>query len=141
MLKFTILCLPIPDLVSNRILKTNPDTRSKSSNNLYYGYSADAVTGFTPNNGDILSGSNDIISTTPQANDPKFKNYPLNNSYTSALFNDAWDFHLSSGSPALKAKEAQILSVISRKGLTINNTLYESPEPSSYIGAYGAITE
>ncbi|HIC8757809.1 right-handed parallel beta-helix repeat-containing protein [Elizabethkingia anophelis] len=116
--------------------KNKPDSRSKSSNNLYYGYSADAVSGFTPNNGDILSGSNDVISTTPQANDPKFKNYPLNNSYTSAAFTDAWDFHLSSGSPALSKGSTNIIRNFP-KGLTINNTLYESPEPSSYIGAYG----
>jgi len=116
--------------------KNKPDSRSKSSNNLYYGYTASAVTGFTPNNGDILSGTNDIISTTPQANDPKFKNYPLDNNLMSFIFNDAWDFHLLPGSPAF-GKGSVVITRNFPKGITINNILYESPEPASYIGAFG----
>ncbi|AQX06234.1 hypothetical protein ATB99_07960 [Elizabethkingia meningoseptica] len=116
--------------------KSKPDARSKSSNNLYYGYNASAVAGFTPNNGDILSGTNDIISTTPQANDPKLINYPLNSSFTAYTFDNSWSFHLSAGSPAIGKGTTNIMRNFP-KGLTVNNTLYESPEPASYIGAFG----
>lgn len=117
-------------------IKNKPDARSISSNNLYYGNDDTAVKGFTPNNGDILSGKNDVISTTAKANNPKFVNYPLDNGYTSFIFDNNWNFHLGAGSPALGKGTTAILRNFP-KGIMINSTLYESPEPSSFIGAYG----
>lgn len=113
------------------------DARSKMGNNLYYGYNQAAVTGFTPNGKDILAGTNDIISKTAGDNDPKFANYPLNTDMMNPLLNDAWDFHLSSGSPAIGRGRLDIIRN-HPGGITIDGVNYPSPSPSSYIGAFDA---
>ena len=80
--------------------KNPEDARTKVSNNLYYGYTQDGVTGFQPSS-EILTGTSDIISKTVADNDPKFVNYPLSTDPKNAVFNTAWDFKLQAGSPAI----------------------------------------
>jgi len=115
--------------------KAPQDARSKFSNNLYYGYAQATVTQFQPAT-DIVAGTNDVISTVVGANDPKFVNYPLSTATANYTFSDSWDFHLSAGSAAL-GKGIKTFTRNFPDGITINNTVYASPEPASYIGAFG----
>jgi len=116
--------------------KNPEDSRTKVSNNLYYGYTQDGVTGFQPST-EILTGTNDIISKTVGDNDPKFVNYPLNTDSKNATFNTAWDFRLQSGSPAL-GKGTSSFTRLYADGITVGGKLYQSPAPASYIGAFGS---
>lgn len=116
--------------------KNPEDARSKVSNNLYYGYTADGVANFQPST-EILTGTNDVISKTTGDNDPKFVNYPLNTESKNAIFNTAWDFRLQSGSPAI-GKGTTSFTRLYADGLTFaNGTVYKSPAPSTTIGAFG----
>ncbi|MCX6216700.1 right-handed parallel beta-helix repeat-containing protein [Spirosoma sp.] len=116
--------------------KNAEDARSKVSNNLYYGYTQDGVTGFQPTT-EILAGTSDIISKTVGDNDPKFVNYPLSTDSKNAVFNTAWDFRLQSGSPAV-GKGTSSFTRLYADGLSFaNGTLYKSPAPSTTIGAFG----
>lgn len=116
--------------------KNPEDARSKMSNNLYYGYTQDGVTGFQPTT-EILTGTSDLISKTVGDNDPKFVSYPLSTDSKNAVFNTAWDFHLLSGSPAI-GKGTTSFTRLYADGIPFaNGTLYKSPAPSTTIGAYG----
>jgi hypothetical protein len=116
--------------------KNPKDSRSKVSNNLYYGATPDGVTGFQTTS-EILAGTNDIISKTVGDNDPKFANYPLTTDSKNATFNTAWDFRLQSGSPAI-GKGTTSFTRLYADGLTFaNGTTYKSPAPSTTIGAFG----
>jgi len=119
-----------------RDTKKAEDARSAFSNNLYYGYDQLTVDQFQPNK-EIIGGTNDVIGKTPGENDPKFQNYPLTTSVNNADFNTTWDFHLLAGSPALN-KGKTGFTRHHAAGLTLNGTLYQSPEPATYIGAFGA---
>jgi hypothetical protein len=112
------------------------DSRSKISNNLYYGYTAEAVSQFQPST-EIVTGTNDVISKTTGDNDPKFVNYPLNTDMKNTAFNTAWDFRVQAGSPAL-GKGTTTFTRLYADGMTVGGKLYQSPAPASYIGAYGA---
>lgn len=117
--------------------KSTPDKRCVSSNNLYYAYTAAGVTGFTPNGKDRIGGANDIIDTnTPGTNDPKFMNYLLNTDLLNYVFNDSWDFHLQTGSPAL-GKGTTNFTRNHPNGLIVDGITYPSPAPSTFIGAFG----
>ena len=131
--------------------KNPEDSRTKVSNNLYYGATQDGVTGFQPSPTapvsatsasttvpEILTGTNNVISKTVGDNDPKFVNYPLNNDSKNALFNTAWDFRLQSGSPAIGKGTTSFTPLYYATGLTFaNGTTYKSPAPSTTIGAFG----
>lgn len=117
--------------------KGNPeDNRSIVGYTLYYGFNQTAVDQFQPS-AEILTGSNDIISATAGDHDPKFVNYPLSTDMQNATFSSSWDFHLQQGSPALNAGKTGFTRHFS-SGLTVNGVAYTSPEPATYIGAYGA---
>lgn len=117
--------------------KKPEDTRSVYSNNWYYGYDQTTVNQFQPG-GDIVGGKNDVISNVAGANDPKFTNFPLNNDVNSPDFNTSWDFHLQGNSPALNKGITSFFRHY-KNGLTTENGLtYTSPEPASYVGAYGS---
>lgn len=116
--------------------KNPEDSRTKVSNNLYYGYTQDGVTGFQPTT-EILTGTSDVISKTVGDNDPKFVNYPLTTDSKNAVFNTAWDFKLQSGSPAI-GKGTTSFTRLYADGLSFaNGTIYKSPAPSTTIGAFG----
>lgn len=124
--------------------KNPEDTRTKVSNNLYYGATQDGVTGFQSVTStsstlpEILTGTNDVISKTVGDNDPKFVNYPLTTDLKNATFNTAWDFRLQSGSPAIGKGTTSFTPLYSATGLTLaNGTTYKSPAPSTTIGAFG----
>jgi len=113
------------------------DSRSKYSNNWYYGYDQTTVNQFQPGSNDVVAGVNDVISKTAGDNDPKFVNYPLNTPVSNADFNTTWDFHLQGNSPAL-TKGITTFTRNHKAGLTLSNGLtYASPEPSAFVGAYG----
>lgn len=117
--------------------KNPEDSRSKVSNNLYYGATQDGITGFTPSS-EILTGTNDVMSKTVGDNDPKFVNYSLTTDSKNATFNTAWDFRLQSGSPAIGKGTTSFTPMYSTTGLTFaNGATYKSPAPSTTIGAYG----
>ncbi|QMW01419.1 right-handed parallel beta-helix repeat-containing protein [Spirosoma foliorum] len=117
--------------------KNPEDSRTKVSNNLYYGATQDGVTGFQPTT-EILTGTNDIISKTVGDNDPKFVNYPLTTDSKNATFNTAWDFRLQSGSPAI-GKGITSFTRLYADGISFaNGTTYKSPAPSTTIGAFGS---
>jgi hypothetical protein len=117
--------------------KNPEDSRSKVSNNMYYGATQDGITGFTPST-EILAGTNDVMSKTVGDNDPKFVNYPLNTESKNAAFNTAWDFRLQSGSPAIGKGTTNFTPMYATTGLTFaNGSTYKSPAPSTTIGAYG----
>lgn len=116
--------------------KNPQDERSVFRNSLYSGSSQTIVNQFQPS-ADIVRGTNDVISSVVAANNPLFVNYPLETSTDNYNFNENWDFHLQETSPALnKGTRAFVRNF--PNGLTINNEVYVSPEPSSYIGAFGA---
>ncbi|PJJ83069.1 hypothetical protein [Mucilaginibacter auburnensis] len=118
-----------------RDTKNKEDARSKYSNNWYYGYDQATVNQFQPNS-EVIGGTNDVISTTVGANDPKFVNYPLNNPMTSPDFNTSWDFHLQGNSTALN-KGITSFTRNHAAGLVVNGVTYASPAPSAFVGAYG----
>jgi hypothetical protein len=118
-----------------RDTKKLEDSRSVFSNNYYYGYDQVTVDQFQPSK-DIIAGTNDVIGKKAGDNDPQFVNYPLDNPVTNPVFNIAWDFHLKPGSAALNKGKTNFKRNYS-SGLEINGSIYKSPEPGSYIGAFG----
>ncbi len=114
------------------------DNRSKNDYNWYYGFDQTTVDQFQVGSNDIVpGGTNDVRGTKAGENDPKFVNYPLSNSELSPDFNPAWDFHLQGNSPAL-TKGTTNFTRHHKAGITTANGLtYTSPEPSTFIGAYG----
>jgi hypothetical protein len=77
-----------------------------------------------------------VIGTKADENDPKFVNYPTSTDKMNSDFNTAWDFHLSAGSPAL-GKGITTFTRNFKDGITINGVIYKSPEPATYVGAFG----
>lgn len=118
-----------------RDTKKPEDARSAFKNSLYYGYTQAGVTQFQPN-AEIVGGTNDIIGTVAGANNPLFVNFPVSTSTDSPTFSESWDFHLQIGSPALN-KGIKTFTRNFPDGLTVNGIVYASPEPSSYIRAFG----
>lgn len=125
------------------------DSRSVYTPNFYFAstatgvtqYGADAVAG-------QLVGENDIVSTTPGQYDPLFVNFTRQTSMDincgttqSGLvpqsWNDSWDFHLSSTSPALTGGTTGFTRHFGKAGIEIDGTEYTSPEPNTYFGAFG----
>ncbi|SDK29871.1 hypothetical protein SAMN04487898_107138 [Pedobacter sp. ok626] len=118
-----------------RDTKAPEDVRSIFSNNYYYGYNQTTVNQFQPTT-EIIAGTNDIIGKTAGDNEPKFVNYPTSTDVNNAVFSSAWDFHLQSGSPAIGKGKTDIKPQHTA-GLVLNGVTYKSPDPASYIGAFG----
>jgi len=116
--------------------KKPEDSRSKYTNNWYYGYDATTVKQFQPGANDIVAGTNDVRGTNAGENDPKFVNYPLSNSVSSPDYDTNWDFHLQGNSPALTKGVTGFFRNHSA-GIVVNGVTYKSPEPSLYVGAFG----
>ncbi|WP_454802174.1 right-handed parallel beta-helix repeat-containing protein [Mucilaginibacter phyllosphaerae] len=117
--------------------KKPEDPRSKYSNNWYYGFDQTTVNQFQVGKNDVVGGTDDVRGTTAGQNDPKFANFPLDNPVLSSDFNTAWDFHLQGNSPAL-GKGITTFTRNHKAGITTSNGItYVSPEPATYVGAYG----
>ena len=73
--------------------------------------------------------------------DPKFVNFGLNMDPASYTFNDSWDFHLTSGSPALDASKTYTAGdrqpYFGTSGLEVNGQTYTSPAIGAWFGAFG----
>lgn len=73
--------------------------------------------------------------------DPKFVNFDLNMDPASYAFNDSWDFHLTSGSPALDASKTYTAGdrqpYFGTSGLEVNGQTYTSPVIGAWFGAFG----
>lgn len=73
--------------------------------------------------------------------DPKFVNFDLNMDPASYSFNDSWDFHLASGSPALDASKTYTAGdrqpYFGTSGLEVNGQTYTSPAIGAWFGAFG----
>ena len=85
---------------------------------------------------------NSIIATEQDSKDPQFVNFPINDvSLTEYVLDEAWDFHLKSGSPALSgaysANDADMQPLFATSGLTVNGKTYTSPVPVARFGAFG----
>jgi hypothetical protein len=118
--------------------KKPEDNRSKNDNNWYYGFDQTTVNQFQVGSNDVVTGgANDVRGTTAGANDPKFVNYPLDNSELSPDYNTAWDFHLQGNSPALTKGTTNFTRHHKAGITTANGITYTSPEPAVFIGAYG----
>ncbi|WP_121812559.1 right-handed parallel beta-helix repeat-containing protein [Mucilaginibacter kameinonensis] len=118
-----------------RDTKSTEDKRTVISNNLYYGYDQTTVNQFQPSK-DIIGGVNEVIGTKAGDNDPKFVNYPESTPVLNAVFDTNWDFHLQSGSPALNHGVTNFTRHHAA-GITVNGITYVSPDPATYIGAFG----
>ena len=118
-----------------RDAKLPEDTASRVSNNYYYGYTQTAVDQFQ-NSKEILSGTNEIKGTKADENDPLFVNYPKSTDYLTTDLLATWDFHLSANSPAL-GKGLTTFTRNFKDGIVINGVTYKSPDPATYVGAYG----
>nr|WP_199082930.1 right-handed parallel beta-helix repeat-containing protein [Pedobacter sp. ASV19] len=118
-----------------RDTKGPEDKKSLFSNNYYYGYDQATVNQFQPS-ADIIAGTNDVIGKNAGDNDPELVNYPLNTNVNNSTFNLNWDFHLQASSPAL-GKGKTNFTRHHAAGLLVNGITYTSPEPATYIGAFG----
>lgn len=78
-----------------------------------------------------------VIATKENPVNPKFANFDINTvGLTEYVYNSAWDFHLSAGSPAHGATSAKVTPCFAN-GLEINGKLYQSPALKPYYGAFG----
>lgn len=122
---------------------------SQKSNIVYDGENESGVAyawqGYTFAHEDYNTGVVDVhsvISSENDLKDPDFVNFDINAvALTDYVYNDAWDFHLKAGSPALTGAyagaDAFALPYFSGDGLTMNGKTYTSPLPQPYFGAYG----
>lgn len=116
--------------------KGNPeDNRSKFYNTYYYSFTQTGADQFQPTT-EIIAGINDVISAKAGDNDPKFVSYPLGTDSTNATFSDSWDFHLQASSIALGKGKTDFTRNFSN-GITAGGVTYKSPDPATYIGAFG----
>lgn len=95
--------------------------------------------GFKTGVKDIVVGPNDKVGTSPGNNDPRFVNFPFMSNPLLAYdnFSTSWDFHLQQSSPALTGANTNFTPYFSTSGLNIGGTVYKSPAPATYFGAFG----
>lgn len=87
-----------------------------------------------------------VITKTAEecaANDPKFVNFPINDvALTDYVYDEAWDFHVQTGSPVLTGaydgNDAALAPYFGTEGLSVNGQTYTSPKVEARFGAYGA---
>lgn len=82
-----------------------------------------------------------VIATSDDGKDPLFANFDINAvPLTSYTWNDAWDFHLKAGSPALTgayAGTAASMQPYFAAGLQVGGITYTSPAVAARFGALG----
>lgn len=117
--------------------KAAADPRATFDYSYYYGYTQETVDNFQVGVKDVVRGEHDVFGEMAGDNNPQFENYALDTDVNNAVFNPAWDFHLKSGSPALTGAKTNFTRNFATTGVTINGTVYTSPAPASYYGAFG----
>lgn len=85
---------------------------------------------------------NSVIATEEDSKDPMFVNYDIDAiSLTNYVYNDAWNFHLQAGSPALHGAynggNSAMDPLFGTVGLSVNGKTFTSPDPQAYFGAHG----
>lgn len=129
---------------------SNPeDSRSIITPNYYFASTATGVAQYAADESKgQLRGANDIVSATPNAGNPNFVNFTIQNNIDinagttnsgniPQVFNNAWDFHLSASSPALTGGVTTFTRHFATQGINLDGKTYYSPAPSSFFGAYG----
>lgn len=81
-------------------------------------------------------------SAGDQATDPKFVNFPLNDTpLVEYDLNQAWDFRVLEGSPVLEGaysgNDSNMQPYFMANGLTVNGKNYTSKAPQAIFGAFG----
>ena len=123
--------------------------------NYYFASTAEGVEQMQADESEgILNGANDIMSATAGDKDPLFVNFTrqsdininvgANEAGAPQEWNDAWDFHLAAGSPALTGGNTSFTRHYAN-GLTFeglegiySQTTFVSPAPSAFFGAFGS---
>lgn len=79
-----------------------------------------------------------FISTEANKIDPRFVNFDINSvKLTEYVYDNAWDFHLAAGSPALSgAASSSLFTPYFAKGLSVDGTVVSSASIAPYFGAY-----
>ena len=123
--------------------------------NYYFASTAEGVEQMQADESEgILNGANDIMSATAGDKDPLFVNFTrqsdininvgANEAGAPQEWNDAWDFHLAAGSPALTGGNTSFArhyaSGLTFEGLEgiYSQTTFVSPAPSAFFGAFGS---
>ncbi|MDR0541908.1 MAG: Ig-like domain-containing protein [Dysgonamonadaceae bacterium] len=95
-------------------------------------------------NGTPIVDEHSIVSASAgdDAKDPKFVNYGFNSvPLQSYAFNNAWDFHVQSGSPVLTGAYGNFTGdfapYFGSAGLNVGGTEYKTPAPAVRFGAFG----
>ena len=103
-----------------------------------------AFDGFKPGRtDDVVYGAHDVRGAAAGENDPLFVSFPfLTNPVVDISYSEAWNFRLQAGSPALDASKVRPTATDGftryfADGITVNGTLYKSPAPAEYFGAFG----
>lgn len=85
--------------------------------------------------------ANSVIATEENSQDPQFVNFDIHAvPLTQYTYDEAWDFHLNAGSPALngyQGSDSWSAPYFSTTGLTVNGEMYTSPAVQAHYGAYG----
>ena len=86
--------------------------------------------------------ANSIIAAENDSKDPLFVNFDINaTDLRSYDYDDAWNFHLQSGSPALTGAydgaDATLAPYFQTNGLTVGGETYTSPAIQAQFGALG----
>lgn len=82
-------------------------------------------------------------SATAGGTDPMFVNYAyLADGLHNKVFNEAWDFHVQAGSPALaggaySGTDANMHPLFGATGISVGGADYRTPSPAARYGAYG----
>jgi len=128
----------------------NPqDARTIITPNFYFASTETGVTQYPPDAAKgILRGANDLFSATAGDKNPLFKSFTIQSTVdinagstksgnVPQTFNNSWNFHLSTGSPALTGGNTTFTRHFATAGITIDGVEYKSPAPSAYFGAFG----
>lgn len=99
---------------------------------------ASGFDGFKPGVKDAVYSAHDISGASASDKDPKFMNFPFSTDpLLSFTFDQNWDFHLQSSSPALTGAKTDFTPYFSASGVTVNGKTFKSPAPSAFFGAFG----
>lgn len=103
--------------------------------------------GYAFNHDEYDTGKVDVHSkvakneSEAEALDPMFVNYEMDSDPASHSYDDSWDFHLRTGSPALEGALSSVPSgrepIFGTDGLEVNGKKYTSPAVQPWFGAYG----